>query len=253
MNNKTFVFEVHCKNAKETRNVINCKSDELFRYDDNYSDLYDYFVSYLNDIEDGPYTRFKADDNNPYSSADADGFENYLYYKKNGIYIQFNVDKGQITNWCWDDIHNEEYSCLEYNDFMFMIEQDIYKSDSIEKIINSDIVDKYCNKSNTNNNKNKDISTKSKPEVNFDILFDYGTLIGIGDRFVRKSDISAFVKEELDDDEYDDDEYDDEYDDKYCTVVVLKSGAKLTFHDIDYEEFISELDKYYRFKGDILE
>ena len=79
-------------------------------------------------------------------------------------------------------------------------------------------------------------------------MFDYGTLIGIGDRFVRKSDISAFVKEELDDDEYD-----DEYDDKYCTVVILKSGAKLTFHDIDYEDFIAELDKYYRFKGDILE
>lgn len=243
MNNKTFVFEVHCKNANETINVINWKSYELFGYDDSYSDLYDYFDSYLNDIEDGPHIQFKADDNNPYSSADVEGFEKYLYYKQNGIYIQFNVDEGQITNWTWDDKPNEKYSCLEYNDFMFMIEQDIYKSDSIKKIVTSDIVDKYCNMSNTNtnNNKTEDITTKSTPEVNFDILFDYGTLICIGDRFVKKSDISAFVREKLDEA------------DGYSTVVVLNSGVKLTFHDIDYEEFIAELDIYYRVKGDIFE
>lgn len=240
MNNKTFVFEVHCKNSNETRNVINWPSNELFGYDDSYSDLYDYFTSYLNDIEDGPYTQFKADDNNPYSSADVEGFEKYLYYKQNGIYIQFNVDKGKITDWTWDDKPDEKYKCLEYNDFMFMIEQDIYKSDSTKKVVTSDIVDKYYNnKSNTN--KTDVITVTSTPEVNFDILFDYGTMIGIGDRFVRKSDISAFVKDKLAEA------------DEYYTVVVLKSGAKLTFHDIDYEEFIAELDKYYRVKGDIFE
>lgn len=240
MNNKTFVFEVHCINANETRNVINWPSNELFGYDDNYSDLYDYFTSYLNDIEDGPYIQFKADDNNPYSSADVEGFEKYLYYKQNGIYIQFNVDNGKITDWTWDDKPNEKYKCLEYDDFMFMIE---HRSDLAKKIITSDIVDKYCNKSNTNTNNNKTevITTIHTPEVNFDILFDYGTMIGIGDRFVRKSDISAFVREKLAEA------------DEYSTVVVLKSGVKLTFHDIDYEEFIAELDKYYRVKGDIFE
>lgn len=241
MNKKTFIFEVHCINANETRNVINWPSNELFGYDDSYSDLYDYFTSYLNDIEDGPYTQFKADDDNPYSSADAEGFEKYLYYKQNGIYIQFEVDNGKIADWGWDVKPNKKYNCLEYNDFMFMIKQDIYKSDSTEKIITSDIVEKYCNMSNTNNNKTEYISTKDTTEVNFDILFDYGTMIGIGDRFVRKSDISAFVKDKLVDA------------DEYHTVVVLKSGAKLTFHDIDYEDFVDELDKYYRFKGDIFE
>ena len=243
MNKKTFIFEVHCINATETRNVIDCSRYELFKYDDNYSDIYDYFDSYLNSVEDGPYNQFKADDNNPYSSADAEGFEKYLYYKQNGIYIQFKVDNGKIIDWSWDYKPDEKYKCLEYNDFMFMIEQDIYKSDSIKKIVTSDIVDKYCNESNTNttNNKTEDITTKSTPEVNLDILFDYGTLIGIGDRFVRKSDISAFVKEESD----------DSY--GYSTVVVLKNGVKLTFHDIDYEDFVDELDKYYRFKGDIFE
>ena len=149
-----------------------------------------------------------------------------MYYKQNGIYIQFNVDEGQITNWTWDDKPNEKYSCLEYNDFMFMIEQDIYKSDSIKKIVTSDIVDKYCNMSNTNTNNNKTevITTTSTTEVNFDILF-----------------ISAFVREKLADV------------DEYSTVVVLKSGVKLTFHDIDYEDFIAELDIYYRVKGDIFE
>lgn len=239
MNKKTFVFEVHCRNANETRNVIDWPSDELFRYDDNYSDIYDYFVSYLNDVEDGPHTQFKADHNNPYSGPNAEGFEEYLYNKQDGIYIQFNVDNGKITTWTWDDTPNDEYKCLEYNDFMNMVEQDIYKSDSIKKIVTYGIVDKYCNKSNTNNNKTEDMTTKSAPEVNFDILFDYGTLLGIGDRFVRKSDISAFVKEERD----------DAY--GYSTIVVLKSGAKLTFHDIDYDDFVDELDKYYRFKGDI--
>ena len=242
MNKKTFVFEVHCINANETKNVINWPSNELFKYDDNYSDLYDYFNAYLNDIEDeaSPHAQFKADDNNPYSSPDVEGFEKYLYYKQNGIYIQFNVDNGKITNWTQDDTHDENYKCLEYNDFMIMIEQDIYKSDSTKKIVTSDIVDKYYNKSTTNNNKTEDMTTKSTPEVNFDILFDYGTMLGIGDRFVRKSDISAFVKDKLADA------------DEYHTVVVLKSGAKLTFHDIDYEDFVAELDKYYRFKGDII-
>lgn len=240
MNKKTFIFEVHCRNANETRNVIDWPSDELFRYDDNYSDIYDYFASYLNDVEDGPHTKFKADDNNPYSGPNAEGFEEYLYNKQDGIYIQFNVDNGKITDWTWDDTPNDEYKCLEYNDFINMVEQDIYKSDSIKKIVTSDIVDKYYNKSNTNNNKTEDMTTKSTPEINFDILFDYGTLLGIGDRFVRKSDISAFVKEERD----------DTY--GYSTVVVLKSGAKLTFHDIDYDDFVDELDKYYRFKGDII-
>lgn len=238
MNKKTFVFEVHCRNANETRNVIDWPSDELFRYDDNYSDIYDYFASYLNDIEDGPHTQFKADSNNPYSGPNTEGFEEYLYNKQDGIYIQFNVDNGKITDWTWDDIPTEKYKCLEYNDFMIMVEQDIYKSDSIKKIVTSDIIDKYCNKSNTNN-KTEDMTTKSMPEVNFDILFDYGTLLGIGDRFVRKSDISAFVKEERN----------DSY--GYSTVVVLKSGTKLTFHDIDYDDFVEELDKYYKFKGDI--
>lgn len=243
MNKENFIFEVHCKNANETRSVIDWPSDELFRYDYNYSDIHDYFASYLNDVEDGHHTQFKADYNNPYSSPDTEGFEDYLYYKQDGIYIQFNVDNGKITEWSWDYEPCEKCKCLEYNDFMFMIEQDIYKSDSIEKNVTYDIVDKYFNKSNTNtnNDKTEDIVTKSTPEVNFDILFDYGTLICIGDRFVRKSDISAFVREKLDEA------------DGYSTVVVLKSGAKLTFHDIDYEDFISELDKYYRFKGDIFE
>lgn len=243
MNKKTFVFEVHCKNENETSNVINCPNDELFRYDDNYSDLSDYFASYLNDITDGPHIQFKADNNNPYSSPNVDGFEKYLYHNQDGIYIQFKVNNGKITDWSWDDTPNEKYKCLEYNDFMFMIKQDIYKSDSIEKIITSDIVDKYYNKTNINitNNKTEDITTKSTPEINFNILFNYGTFIVIGDRFIRKSDISAFVKEECDDS------------DGYFIVVVLKSGVKLTFNDIDYEDFVAEFDKYYRFKGDIFE
>lgn len=241
MNKKTFIFEVHCKNSTETRNVIDWPSEELFRYKDHdhYEDLHNYFAAYLNNVENGPHTQFKADDNNPYSSPAVYEFEEYLYSKQNGIYIQFQVDKGKITDWAWEDEHYEQYKCLEYDNFMIMIEQDIYKSDSIKKIVTSDLVDKYCNKSNTNNNKTENITTKSTPKVNFDILFDYGTLISIGDRFVRKSDISAFVSEKRDNSH------------SYSTVVVLKSGAKLTFRDIDYDDFVDELDKYYRFKGDI--
>lgn len=238
MKKKTFVFEVHCRNANQTRNVIDCPKNELFIYNNKYNVIYDYFASYLDDVEDGPHSQFKADYNNPYSSHSVDEFEEYLYNKQDGIYIQFNVYNGKITIWTWNDMPNEKYKCLEYDDFMIMIEHGIYKSDSIEKIITSDIVDKHCTKSNTKiNNITEDITIKSIPEVNFDILFDYGTLLGIGDRFVRKSDISAFIKEECD---------------GYSSlIVVLKSGVKLTFHDIDYDEFVDELDRYYRFKSDI--
>ena len=247
MEKKNFCFGVHCRNASETMGTIDRPCDDLFRDGEKYSDLFNYFAEYLNAVEEGPHIQFKGDANNPYSGPNVDGFEEYLYHKQNGIFIQFEVENGKLKCWSWDDVPNDGYKYLEYSDFKSMIEQDIYKSDSTkEKIITSDIVDKYCNGSNINNDKTEDIATKSKPEVNFDILFDYGEMISIGGRFVRKSDISAIVREECDVDEDDEDDYE-----RYFTVVILKNGTKLTFHDIDYEEFVAELDKYYRFKGDI--
>ena len=84
-------FYVICRDENETKKVLNFNNSlsQIFTYSDNYYDLYDYFNTYLNDVEDGEDFEFVDTSNNNYSSHNIDGFSESCYKNNYCLLIDF--------------------------------------------------------------------------------------------------------------------------------------------------------------------
>lgn len=132
----TMSFNVICESAEMTQKVLDLPRNlgdadkKVFSYVTFYDDLYQYFASYLNDLEKGDKTwkedrKFKADFGNPFDSGNIDGFSKSCYINDYCIVISFFYNKnGKIYSWGWNKVRKGSLDNLSLAGEIYIMAKD---------------------------------------------------------------------------------------------------------------------------------